>query len=101
MRSFSSRFIEQPGACSPSRHVVSKIAIRSLCIVIATSLGSDDGARLVIEGRISQTNKFDKTISFADIISTAFRRITDVDLSHLEVLVAVAQERGFSRAAER
>jgi hypothetical protein len=29
MRSFSSRFIEQPGACSPSRKVVSKMMTRS------------------------------------------------------------------------
>jgi hypothetical protein len=29
MRSFSSRFIEQPGACSPSRKVVSKMITRS------------------------------------------------------------------------
>ena len=35
--SFSSRFIEAPGDCSPSRRVVSKIVIRSLAVVSVMS----------------------------------------------------------------
>jgi hypothetical protein len=35
MRSFSSRFIEQPGDCSPSRKVVSKMMTRLLLISAA------------------------------------------------------------------
>jgi hypothetical protein len=36
--SFSSRFIEQPGDCSPSRNVVSKIRI------VSAAAGADVGA---------------------------------------------------------
>ena len=40
MRTFSSKFIEQPGDCSPSRKVVSKIVMRSVGIVSPSLLRS-------------------------------------------------------------
>jgi hypothetical protein len=41
MRSFSSRVIEAPGDCSPSRKVVSKMMSLSVMGVLARSWGND------------------------------------------------------------
>lgn len=57
-----------------------------------------------------QTYNFDEKIRIGDkitrsseIISSTIRRVGEIflDINQLEVLIAVAEERGFSRAAER
>lgn len=59
-------------------------------------------ASLGIGLAISQTNNFYENIIIADTISRTFgEHNRRMDLSQLEVLIAVAQERGFSRAAAR
>src|SRR5256884_4906126 len=101
-RTFSSRFIEQPGDCSPSRKVVSKIFKRS----VFTQPQSPKGWMVATISGKSQSYNFYDNIIFCDSIRLFVssdnhpRESREMDINQLEVFLAVAQERSFSRAAE-
>ncbi len=81
-RTFSLVRSEKPGACSPSRRVVSKIVTRSVAMLTFV--------RHLALNRQIYINEFVITIAY-----TSQR----VDLAELRVFLTVAAERSFSRAA--
>src|SRR3977135_3967118 len=105
-RTFSFRFIEQPGDCSPSRKVVSKILTRWIVITHRASrspLSYRNPRPRTLE---SQSYNFYEKISScdnitADVNADKFEGTSGaMDIPQLEVFWSVAQEKSFPRAAE-
>src|SRR5438874_1055907 len=103
-RTFSCTFMLQPGDCSPSRKVVSKIVILVASIADSIVEYSD----LMGLSPESKAYYFSKLLSTANVIRIAYgscslinRGAPCMDISQLEVFLAVAREGGFSRAADK
>src|SRR5688572_9400625 len=87
--SFSSVRIEKPGACSPSRNVVSKMVIRLPTVPPRWEL------------RYSAARARSPIYSFLCLISFVYTSRNCMNLHDLTAFAAVAEERSFSRAARR
>src|SRR2546422_3788172 len=74
MRTFSARFIEQPGDCSPSRSVVSNIAIRFPAMHFFLLWGEEGNGR-AWAGESQSYNLYEK-IMCCDNITLGFEVIT-------------------------
>src|ERR1019366_1266324 len=83
IRSFSGTVMLQPGDCSPSRSVVSKIVTRSLMQALCRSFV-----------------RFSKFIILAVSIKRCYNE-SGMELYSLRVFLTVATEKSFSRAAEK
>src|SRR6516164_2488622 len=84
MVNFSGTVMLQPGDCSPSRRVVSKMYTRSL-------------TRALWRSRV----RFGKFIILAVHINVCYSEMESMELYSLQVFHAVATEKSFSRAAEK
>src|SRR5215469_16127159 len=102
--SFSSRFIENPGDCSPSRSVVSNIFTISMSApTTAISLHMSE-ARHPYSRPIYISCVYNKPCLCSSLLSLHVGRENSenpVDLAALHVFQTVANEQSFSRAAEK